>query len=217
VNLVFYNGRTPFTGTIDFKDLFNASKELVDAVWGKPLTLIDVHTVSDEVMNAHERAGILTFFMKNIWTRDFLPYLKEIMQKLRTLEQQGDTDFVISLLHYALSKGETTNVDAFIEIVKQGLSETTGEEIMTMAQQLLERGKQYGLEQGIKQGIEQGLQQGLKQGAYSVLLRLIERKFHRVPEIYRKKMEKADAKTLLEWVDRVLDAEDLDDIFNDKQ
>jgi hypothetical protein len=193
--------------------LFNAPKELVDAVWGKPLTLIDVHTVSDEILHTHTRAGILTFFMRHIWARDFLPHLKQVMQKLQALEQMGDTDFVLSLLHYALGKGETSDVNAFIDIVKQGLSDRAGEEIMTMAQQLLERGKQYGIEQGMQQGIKQGMQQG----EYSLLLHLIEHKFHQeVPETYRKKMAEADAKTLLKWGKRVLDAKDLDDVFVDR-
>jgi hypothetical protein len=185
--------------------LFNAPKELIDAVWGKPLTLIDVHTVSDEILHPYTRAGILTFFMKNIWARDFLTYLRQVMHKLKALEQMGDTDFVLSLLHYALSKGETSDVDAFIDIVKQGLSDRAGEEIMTMAQQLLERGKQYGIEQG------------MQQGEYSLLLSQIQHKFHLVPEIYRKKMAEADAKTLLEWGKRILDAKNLDEVFADRE
>ena len=222
VNLVFFNGKTPYTFSTDFKDLLDAPKELVDQIWNKPLTLIDVSTIPDEIVKTHLWVGILTFFMKHIWARDFLPYLKKVAQELLALERMGAGDYVLSLLNYAFDKGETSNVDEFVDIVKQTLSDTTGEEIMTMAQQLLERGMQQGIQQGVQQGmqqgmqqgIQQGMQQGMQQGECALLLRLLQRKFHNIPEPYLERMAKADAGTLLEWGERILDAKDLDDVFD---
>ena len=46
-----------------------------------------------------------------------------------------------------------------------------------------------------------------------MLLKLLERKFHAVPESARKRIEAADAETLLVWGERVLDANSLDEVW----
>ncbi len=62
-------------------------------------------------------------------------------------------------------------------------------------------------------GIKQGLQQGLQQGESKILLRQLTRKFKDVPESYRQKLLSANDEQLLNWSDRILDAESLQDVF----
>jgi hypothetical protein len=57
------------------------------------------------------------------------------------------------------------------------------------------------------------MQQGMQQGEYSLLVRLLEHKFKRVPESYRQRLKEADAETLLVWGERVLDSFSLEDVF----
>ena len=45
------------------------------------------------------------------------------------------------------------------------------------------------------------------------LLRLLERKFHSLPESARQRIAAADAETLLVWGERVLDAKSLDEVW----
>lgn len=64
-------------------------------------------------------------------------------------------------------------------------------------------------------GIEKGLQQGMQQGEAAVLLRLLERKYG--PEsaaACRRRLEQADAETLLRWSERILTAETIDEVFH---
>lgn len=72
-------------------------------------------------------------------------------------------------------------------------------------------GERISMEKGYKQGIAQGMQQG----EYSLLLRLLERKFNSISETYRQKLINADAATLLVWGERVLDAKTLAEVFTD--
>jgi hypothetical protein len=74
-------------------------------------------------------------------------------------------------------------------------------------------GQRLSKQEGIEIGIQQGMQQGMQQGEYSLLLRLIERKFKTVPASYRKRLKQADADTLLMWGDRLFDADSLDELF----
>jgi flagellar biosynthesis/type III secretory pathway protein FliH len=69
-------------------------------------------------------------------------------------------------------------------------------------------------ERFIEQGLQQGLQRGLQQGEAQMLLSLLERKFGQVPEALRQRIEAADVETLLEWSERVLTAQYLDEIVD---
>jgi flagellar biosynthesis/type III secretory pathway protein FliH len=79
----------------------------------------------------------------------------------------------------------------------------------------IKKGYEQGIQHGMQQGIQQGVQQGMQQGEYSLLLRLLEHKFKSVPESYRQRLIGADAETLLIWGERVLDANTLNEIFED--
>jgi hypothetical protein len=62
--------------------------------------------------------------------------------------------------------------------------------------------------------IQKGLQQGMQQGEARLLLRLLHNKFGTVPEETSRRIEAADAETLLQWSDRVLTASRIDDVLH---
>ena len=64
-----------------------------------------------------------------------------------------------------------------------------------------------------ERGLKQGLQQGLQQGEAAVLIRLMERKFGALTEAQRRRIEAADAETLLEWSERILTAQSPDEVL----
>ncbi|WP_111640041.1 RpnC/YadD family protein [Marinomonas shanghaiensis] len=68
---------------------------------------------------------------------------------------------------------------------------------------------------GIEKGIQQGMQQGMQQGEANMLLRQMIRKYGvDVTAAYREQIEKADPETLLEWSERLLFADKIEDIFH---
>lgn len=77
-----------------------------------------------------------------------------------------------------------------------------------------DRFRQEGLEQGVRQGMQQGIQQGMQRGEARVLLRQLQRKFGDLPEAIRHRVEQADEHTLLEWSDRVLTADRLNEVVH---
>ncbi len=70
-------------------------------------------------------------------------------------------------------------------------------------------------QQGLERGLEQGREQGRREGESAILLRLLERRFGSLDTRTRQRIESADAETLLEWGDRILTAERLEDVFAD--
>ena len=59
---------------------------------------------------------------------------------------------------------------------------------------------------------ERFIQQGTQEGEARMLLRQLKRKFGEVPEPVERRIESADADTLLEWADRILTARSLEDV-----
>jgi hypothetical protein len=78
-----------------------------------------------------------------------------------------------------------------------------------------ERFIQQGLEQGLQQGKQEGIQEGRQEGEAMILLRLLQLKFGAVPEVARRRIESADAQTLLAWSERVLTAENIEQVIAD--
>jgi len=64
-------------------------------------------------------------------------------------------------------------------------------------------------------GIEKGRLEGKREGEANILLRQISRKFGPgVLNAYRDRIEQADTDTLLDWAERVLTADSIDEVFH---
>ena len=66
---------------------------------------------------------------------------------------------------------------------------------------------------GLRRGLEQGRKEGLQEGEATVLLRQIELKFGPPDAAVRKRVQSADAETLLHWSERILTAGTLEQLF----
>jgi hypothetical protein len=62
--------------------------------------------------------------------------------------------------------------------------------------------------------IAQGIKQGVQQGEARILLRLLSARFGTLPPDAQNKVESADADTLLQWSERILDAKTLDEVLH---
>ncbi|HCZ9102325.1 TPA: Rpn family recombination-promoting nuclease/putative transposase, partial [Klebsiella michiganensis] len=70
---------------------------------------------------------------------------------------------VISLVHYILQAGETADAEAFVRELAQRVPQH-GDALMTIAQQLEQKGIEKGIQQGIEKGIQLGEQRGIEKG-----------------------------------------------------
>ena len=66
----------------------------------------------------------------------------------------------------------------------------------------------------IERYIEQGMQQGMQQGKAAVVLRLIERRFGPLSDDVCRRVTQADPNTLLQWSERILDANSLEEVLH---
>ena len=93
------------------------------------------------------------------------------------------------MLKYTLDGVEGQDFDFFKKSIREYLSPALGDEIMTLAQELQQKGEA------------------------TVITRLLKHRFHDVPESYLTRIKQADEQTLLSWSDKILDAQSLEEIF----
>ena len=68
-------------------------------------------------------------------------------------------------------------------------------------------------EEGRQEGLEKGLEKGQQKGRAEVLLRLLSLKFGALSPEIEERVRLADSDRLLEWSERILTAERLEDVF----
>jgi prophage antirepressor-like protein len=91
----------------------------------------------------------------------------------------------------------------------------TLEELETMLADSIDRWNREIREEGREEGRREGRQEGRQEGEARVVLRLLRLKFGPLEPETEDRVRSADADRLLEWGERVLTAESLQDVFRD--
>jgi predicted transposase/invertase (TIGR01784 family) len=145
VPLLFYRGETsPYPFSTDIFDCFQ-DKKLAKEVFLKPYPLIDITVIPDEELRTHKGIAILELIQKNIHKRDALEFIQDIA--LQVVKRLLTPDQFNSLLYYISQEGESKNFEQFYSSLAEALPNYR-EDIMTLAQQLEQKGLKKGLEQG---------------------------------------------------------------------
>ena len=79
---------------------------------------------------------------------------------------------------------------------------------------VIQRARDEGIRQGLDEGIRQGRDEGIRQGRAEVLAWQLRRRFGLLPPDIVARLHKASAAELETWAENVLDAETLDEVFD---
>ncbi len=241
--MVFYHGHGPYTGPRDIQSLIEGPADLIARLFD-PFHLIDSHDLCDEALREQKWAGIMAFVLKHARARDFMVFMQSFIEMLNRLEQEsGSTPYQITLINYLLAVGETNKTKDFVDALKEGLSPQTGENVMSIANRLIEEGREQGreqerqatksiasrlIEEGFQKGVEQekqasrsiasqlieeGIELGVQRGESAILIHLLECKFGALPLKYREQINQADTKQLLAWTSQALKTKDISELF----
>lgn len=166
IPLVLYHGRETWTVESGFSSLFQGPVEQLAAyVPDFSFLLHDLSRYSDNEIKGTIMARVAMLLLKHIFDGDLPDKLPEIFSLLKDLsEQETGLQYFESLIKYLFSNVEDITPEQIRSIVSNTLSEEKGDFIMTLAEQLENKGLQKGLKQGLEQGIEQGIEQGLIEG-----------------------------------------------------
>lgn len=107
----------------------------------------------------------LTLLQKHIHQRD----LAELVDRLAPilLVSYLSSSQVISLVHYIVQAGETADAEAFVRELALRVPQH-GDALMTIAQQLEQKGIEKGIQLGEQRGIEKGRNEGKLEGKLEV-------------------------------------------------
>jgi len=154
-----------------------------------PFQLIDVNRESDEELQQHLWCGLVAFVLKYRKARKNAEFLERLLPWLHKIEIQQGLNYAKIVLKYAFSEMESDKEQLFIQKVEQYLSAELRGEVMTLAQQLEQR--------GIK----------------SILLQQLQCKFGSLPAHYQQQLDQATSDQLMKWANAILQAQVLCEVF----
>ncbi|STR95143.1 putative transposase [Klebsiella pneumoniae] len=161
IPVLFYTGkRSPYPYSTNWLQEFD-DPALAEKLYTGDFPLVDVTVIPDEEIMGHRSMAALTLLQKHIRQRD----LAELTDRLSAILLAGylSSPLVISLIHYIIQAGESADAQAFVRALALRVPQHE-EELMTIAQQLEQKGIEKGIQKGIQKGIEEGIQKGIQLG-----------------------------------------------------
>ena len=157
IPVLFYHGKqSPYSCSTNWLDGFS-NPELAGKVYSNTFPLVDVTVIDDSDIMNHRRMAALTLLMKHIRQRDMMELLDSLP---RVMVEWISPEQVRILIHYMVNAGEAPAPE-FMRALVERLPQHE-DELMTIAQQL----EQKGIEKGIQQGIQLGEQRGIEKGRH---------------------------------------------------
>ena len=143
--------------------------ELAGKLYSSAFPLVDVTVIPDDEIADHRSMAALTLLQKHIHQRD----LAELVDRLAPILMAGylSSSQVISLVHYIVQAGETSDAEAFVRELAQRVPQH-GDALMTIAQQLEQKGIEKGRAEGIELGERRGIEKGRTEGQREATLKI---------------------------------------------
>ncbi|WP_279027980.1 Rpn family recombination-promoting nuclease/putative transposase [Gibbsiella quercinecans] len=165
IPVLFYTGRrSPYPYSTRWLDEF-ATPALAESLYSGSFPLVDVTVIPDDEIMGHRSMAALTLLQKHIHRRDLADLLDNLATLLLTEHMTGQQ--LVSLINYLVQAGETSDAEAFVRELAKRVPQHE-DELMTIAQQL----EQKGIEKGIEQGIQLGEQRGIVKGEREATLKI---------------------------------------------
>ncbi|UAW64643.1 Rpn family recombination-promoting nuclease/putative transposase [Mycoavidus sp. HKI] len=154
--IIFYRGTTAYRGPLSLLDCFR-DKPLAQEMFVliKPIQLIDLSAIADNILMTHKRCAVLKLAQKYIHSLDLqqlAPKIFELFERypLSIEKRKG-------LLYYLAKEGRGLD-EHFVQSMIS-IAPNYQEDIMSAAQYLIEEGRQKGLQEGLQKGLQKGERQ----------------------------------------------------------
>ncbi|MGX5056971.1 Rpn family recombination-promoting nuclease/putative transposase [Enterobacter asburiae] len=161
IPVLFYHGnRSPYPFSTNWLDCFSDPAH-AEKVYTNGFPLVDVTVIDDDEIMNHRRMAALTLLMKHIRHRDMM----ELLDRLpRVMVEWISPEQVRVLINYMVNAGEAPAPE-FMRALAERLPQHE-DELMTIAQQLEQKGIEKGIAQGRMEGIQLGEQRGIEKGRH---------------------------------------------------
>ena len=216
--VVLHHSVDGWTGSTSFEDLLDVDKTtLADVAPYVPRFRFILEDISHETDEELRARAITALARLSLWCLRHAREPWELVDRLGAWldlvrEVRGAPHGVAALvliMRYIFATNEPDKPEELVARLLAAVGNEGKEEIMTAADQLMERGREQGIQLGLKQGLEQGLERGRRE----MLLDLLHERFGKLPDAAVARVTAADAAELQAWSKRVLTAPGLDDVF----
>ncbi|XTZ39010.1 Rpn family recombination-promoting nuclease/putative transposase [Salmonella enterica] len=165
IPVLFYAGRRrPYPYAIRWLDEFD-DPALAEKLYGSAFPLVDVTVIPDDEIMEHRSVAALTLVLKHIRQRDMAALLERL--PVLMLAEQMTGHQLVSLINYLIQAGEASDAETFVRKLAQRVPKHK-DKLMTIAEQL----EQKGIKKGIEKGIELGRQEGRSEGQREATLNI---------------------------------------------
>ncbi|MDF7660706.1 Rpn family recombination-promoting nuclease/putative transposase [Erwiniaceae bacterium L1_54_6] len=161
IPILFYQGkRSPYPYPVNWLELFSDPEDAAQ-LYGGDFPLVDITVIPDEEIMQHRSMAALTLLQKHIRQRDLNEFLDQLSKLM--LEEFMTRQQMLTLVNYMLQMGETPDAESFIRELAQRVPQHE-EELMTIAQQLEQKGEQRGEQRGAREALLKVAQNMLDNG-----------------------------------------------------
>ena len=161
IPVLFYTGkRSPYPYSTNWLQEFT-DPELAKNLYSSAFPLVDITMIPDEEIMEHRSMAALTLLQKHIHQRNLTVFMDKLVAVLLTDHLASPQ--VKTLINYIIQAGETADAEAFIRELALRVPQH-GDELMTIAQQLEQKGRKEGIQLGEQRGIALGEQRGIALG-----------------------------------------------------
>jgi hypothetical protein len=208
--VVLHHSVEGWTGSTAFEDLLDAdAATLADVAPHVPNFRFVLEDISHETDEALRARAITALARLSLWCLrharepwelvDRLGAWVDLVREVRRAPH-GIAALVL-IMRYIFATNEPNKPEELVQRLLGAVGEEVKEELMTAADQLMERGR------------EQGIKQGLEQGRREMVLDLLRERFGVLPDATVAQVTAAGLAELQAWSKRVLTAPRLDDVF----
>jgi hypothetical protein len=211
--VVLHQGPRPWsapTSLIELMDLSEqARSDLADHLLSLRFVLDDLRTVPDEALDARPLGPLQRLVlgvMKHYKSRRLLEFLIEHAGDMRALlATEHGGGWLFCLLGYTWTVNPYYDRATLLRDLTQAVGPEMQRTMLTFDEIL---GKPH-----YERGRDDGRDEGVAQGQRTTLIRLLTRRFGSLPQSVEARVAGAGAEDLERWLDRILDASSLDDVF----
>jgi len=187
--MVFYNGKAEYPYSLDLRDLIAAPISLINDVYARPFHLVDLNSISDELIREHAWLGMMEFLMKHRPAQQFQYFLQGVVDIVQKLDKRPDADqaLIDMSLNYLVYVTKAVDFEDLLNKIQQNVSPEMevfmSDKLDILSRWAHERGMKKGIEAGreigIKKGIEEGIEEGIAKGIEQGIERGIEQGIER--------------------------------------
>ena len=179
IPIVFYHGKSPFKLPQQFRDYFTVPEDLKDYMVDFRYALFNTNTL-DEHQISQKSYENLYLAASLLAMQGIFRTLPELAPALQSLLKLGEGRRILIIEYILDNKDE--DPDTFIEMLNQ----LGGDDMPSIAQKLRQEGRQ--------------------EEARATLRTLMKRKFHHIPELVDKRIDRANYAELQTYLGNILDA-----------